>query len=180
MSALKFLAIFKNLLYNIIVMKEYKISDIENLENYVYETVEPSVKELKETFEKMGFILKSELVPISEQNDSLIRFTVRRGDDVFTFSICFIANGKEGGYYVSPLIREGDITNDVDLILQQVKATLLEKGFDEAKSIFDGMQKDAYKGNSVIYKTVKVLKFLGIAVAVLALGAIIAFLITVS
>ena len=159
-------------------MREYKISDIENLEQFVYDTIEPQLKDIKETFEKMGFNLKCELVNISADNDSLIRFTVRCGEEKFSFSVCFIARGNDGGYFVSPLIKEGDITNDVTLILERVKAVLLEKGFDEAKRVFDGMQKDAYKENSAIFKTVKVLKFVGSAVAVLALGAIIAFLIT--
>jgi hypothetical protein len=159
-------------------MREYKISDIENLEQFVYDTIEPQIKEFKESFEKMGFNLKCELVNISSDNDSLIRFTVRGGEETFSFSVCYIARGNDGGYFVSPLIKEGDITNDVVLLLERVKAVLLEKGFNEARNVFGGMQKDAYKENSVIYKTVKVLKFLGVAVAVLALGAIIAFLIT--
>ena len=159
-------------------MREYKISDIENLEQFVFDTIEPQVKEVKETFEKMGFIIKCELVNITADNDSLIRFIVRSGEETFSFSVCFIARGKEGGYYVSPLIKEGDITNDVALLLERVKTVLLEKGFDEAKEIFDGAQKDAYKENSVLYKTVKVLKFIGGTIAVLALGAIITLLLT--
>ncbi len=161
-------------------MKEYKISDIYKLEQYVYEVVEPQIVEFKETFQKMGFSLKSELVPISENNDSLIRFIVRSGDEVFTFSLCFIANGRNGGYYVSPLIKEGSVANDVSLLLEQVKAILLEKGFDEAKEIYNGVQKDAYKQNNVVHKTVKILKFILGAAVVVAIGAILVFLITIT
>ena len=159
-------------------MKEYKISDIENLEQYVYESIDEKIREYKDTYERMGFILKSELVNISAENDSMIRFIVRSGDETFSFSICFIENGKEGGYYVSPLIKEGDVNADVELLLQQVKTVLLEKGFDDAKKVFDGMKKDAYKADNAIKKTVKVLRIIGGVLLVLALGAIIAFIIT--
>ena len=161
-------------------MKEFRISDIENLEQYVYETVEPQILKFKESFHRMGFVLKSELVPISDKNDSLIRFTVRSGDETFALSICFIANGENGGYYVSPLIKEGDITNDVVLLLEQLKSVLLEKGFEEAKQLFEGVQKDAYKQNSTVHKTLKVLKVIFFVSLVLVLGAIIVFLITIT
>lgn len=166
--------------YIINTMKEFKISDIENLEQYVYETVEPKIVEFKENFQKMGFLLKSELIPLTESNDSLIRITVRSDDKSFAFDICYIANGKNGGYYVSPLIKEGDITNDVVLLIEQVKSVLLEKSFDEAKELFDGLKKDAYKQNSAVYTTLKVLKFVFFASLVLVFGAILVFLITIT
>ena len=177
--ARKILAFFLKVLYNMF-MKEFRISDIENLEQYVYETVEPQILQFKESFHRMGFVLKSELIPISDKNDSLIRFTVRSGDETFALSICFIANGENGGYYVSPLIKEGDITNDVVLLLEQLKSVLLEKGFEEAKQLFDGVQKDAYKQNSTVHKTLKVLKVIFFVSLVLVLGAIIVFLITIT
>ena len=161
-------------------MKEFKISDVNNLEQYVYEIVEPKIKEYSDDFQRMGFSLKSELVPISEDNDSLIRIIVRSGSETFSISLCFIANGPNGGYYVSPLIKEGDVSGDVSLLVEQVKHVLLVKGFDEAKELYDGVQKDAYKQNNVVHKTVKVLKFVLGAALVLALGAIIVFLITIT
>lgn len=160
-------------------MKEYKISDIENLEKYVYDTIAPQVKELKDDFEKMGFTIKCKLKNISQENDSLIQFTIRNGKDSFTFSLCFIAKGNNGGYFVSPIIKEGNILDDALLLIQQVKTTLLDRGFDKAKEIFDGMQKDCYKGNSTVYKILKGLKITGMILAVLALGALLALFIIV-
>ncbi|MBE5731968.1 MAG: hypothetical protein E7353_02930 [Clostridiales bacterium] len=161
-------------------MKEYKISDINNLEQYVYEAVEPKIKEFCDAYERMGFVLTSELVPISESNDSLVRITVRSGEEYFSINLCFIANGQNGGYYVSPLIKEGDVSNDVHLLLEQVKFVLLEKGFKETKELYDGVQKDAYKQNNVVHKTVKILKFILGGAVVVAIGAILVFLITIT
>ncbi len=176
---LKSLAFFTKVLYNIF-MKEYKISDINNLEQYVYEAVEPKIKEFSEVYQKMGFILTSALIPISENNDSLIRITVRLGDDTFSINICFIANGANGGYYISPLIKEGGVASDVNLLLEQIKFVLLEKGFKEAKELYDGVQKDAYKQNNVVHKTLKVLKFIFGITIIVAIVAILVFMITIT
>ena len=175
----KSLAFFSKVLYNGF-MKEYKISDINNLEQYVYELVEPKIKEFCDAYERMGFVLSSSLVPISDENDSLIRITIRAGEECFSINLCFIANGQNGGYYVSPLIKEGDVSNDVHLLLEQVKLVLLDKGFKETKELYDGVQKDAYKQNNVVHKTVKILKFIFGGAVVVAIGAILVFLITIT
>lgn len=160
-------------------MKEYKISDIENLEKYVYEIIQPKINEYKETFKNMGITLKSELVPICQKNDSLIRITVKDGKDSFSISLCFIANGSSGGYYVSPLIKDGDVSSNVTLLLEQIKKVILEKGFLDAKQLFDGVQKDAYKQNNAVHKALKMFRFIFLASLVVVIGAIIVFLVSI-
>lgn len=126
-------------------MKEYLIDDIEVLEQDVFDSLSDYFAECKRTIRSLGYNLEITMTAIENSDKSKINFHVYGINCSMKFAFAFIARGKNGGFYVASCIKNGDCESKIRTWIERVKTLIVTKGFDEAKSTFDGEVRDCYK-----------------------------------